>query len=87
MQQCQLAALIEAAAAKETVFTAFEDGQDVLSQTAEPTVDNVVSTVSQNPVEVRSNLNRLVREWMMMKLPILPCAEKLELVLSTAPRT
>ena len=24
---------------------------------------------------------------MMMKLPILPCAEKLELVLSTAPRT
>ena len=24
---------------------------------------------------------------MMMKLPILPCAEKLELVLSTAPKT
>ena len=24
---------------------------------------------------------------MMMKLPILPCAEKLELILSTAPRT
>ena len=63
MQQLQSAALTEAAAAKETVFTAFEDGQDVLSQTAEPIVDNVVSMVSQNPAEVRSNLNPLVRKW------------------------
>ena len=28
-----------------------------------------------------------LRTKMMMKLPILPCAEKLELVLSTAPKT
>ena len=28
-----------------------------------------------------------LRMMMMMKLPILPCAEKLELVLSTAPKT
>ena len=31
--------------------------------------------------------SRCMTWWWMMKLPILPCAEKLELVLSTAPRT
>ena len=31
--------------------------------------------------------NLVMMMMMMMKLPILPCAEKLELVLSTAPKT
>ena len=39
--------------------------------------------------EILANLMRklLLVMKMMMKLPILPCAEKLELVLSTAPKT
>jgi len=50
MQQLQLTALIEAAAAKETALTAFEQGEP------EPAVNDVVNVV-------QSHLNHLATEW------------------------
>ena len=43
----------------------------------------------KRPLIVTRCANRcgIMMMMMMMKLPILPCAEKLELVLSTAPKT
>ena len=42
-------------------------------------------TVSWNRVKCHTNVRRIAFDDEMMKLPILPCTEKLELVLSTAP--
>jgi len=50
-------------------------------------ISTVLAKLHQNLISSFQLLLRNIRTMMMMKLPILPCAEKLELVLSTAPRT
>ena len=47
-----------------------------------PVSENLADTPSLCEVH-----HAMMMMMMMMKLPILPCAEKLELVLSTAPKT